>query len=372
MGGVRLMLFGAKGGCQNCACVPCNVCEKTCTEPHTGDAFEVVYTRYFEGAEAGNTTDDYLTATGDSDTSDPFDGMDGDGPWYQRVSGGFTFSPTGTRFPCSIRVSFWRNSYTLGPNTVPPPAATLTENTIEVIVDEGELVAPDGTIITPADGVVGVSSVPLVPAGGDASTADPRMLGGTVSFAPQCNNVETTFTIRATIRWNTKQRQHVLYGLVRECYEEETPAGCCESGETLQSSLYVTISGYSYPGGKAPAASAVNGTYVVDRFPLMCSGYALNVAGNCEIPYGQSSMAYWSELVINSTSYALEMRRYALRGDSGCVWIFLASDQLTGAKVCDAGSNPISSGTGKVYASTTEYAYDTTTQVGTFNWEIES
>jgi hypothetical protein len=364
------MILGG-GQCQKCKCIPCDPCAKECTEPHTGDAFEVVYTRYFEGAEAGNTTDGYLTATGDSDTSDPFDGMDGDGPWYQRVSGGFTFSPTGTRLPCSIRVSFWRNSYTLGPNTVPPPAATLTENTIEVIVDEGALVTPDGTVITPADGVVGVSSVPLVAAGGDASTADPRSGGGTVSFYPKCNNVETTFTVRATIRWNTKQRQHVLYGLVRECYEEGTPCGTFCDGDPAPDTLYVTISNYT--GLEPDSPYVVEGTYVVERFPPgICNSFngVWPAEGGCQFGPIVLSSNTNNYVFINVTPSTLELM-HATKSGGQCVSIRLVAP-LPEDRVCGA-DLPLSGTNGVAYqanfASPSDATYTTTVR-GAFDWEI--
>jgi hypothetical protein len=297
------MLFGAKGGCQQCTCGTCDACSRTCTNPHTGSAFATVYTRYFEGAESGRPTDGYLTATGDSDTSDPYDGMDGSGPWYQRVSGGFSLggSSQGTRFPCSVRVSFWRNNYTLGPTVFPPPAATLTENTVEVIVTSGALIAPDGRVITPADGAVAISSVPLVSVSGDASSSDPRSGDGTVSYSAQCDNVETVFTIRATIRWNTKQRQHILYGKVRECYDtpdqdhpEITSCDTFCSGSPPPNTVYLTISSITSAAGWAPTTSSLsdayllNGTYVIDKWMResgVCDQFLSRYASSC-VGYG--------------------------------------------------------------------------------------
>ena len=268
------MLLGGGSSCQQCGCVSCNTCTRTCTEPHTGAAFEKVFTKYTLGVEAGNLTDGYLTATGDNDTSDPVDGMDGTGPWYQRVSGGFTLGgPTpGTRLPCSIRVSFWRTSAAIGANNPNnPPSTALTENTIEVIVTSGALVTPEGRVITSADGAVAVSSVPSV-----SSSADPRTNEGTVWFASQCWNVETIFTVRATIRWNVQKRQHTLYGIVRECYEEPGSDPCATEcdGTGRPDVLYVTISNFSLdPGATYYSASIanVNGTYALDRVANLCN-----------------------------------------------------------------------------------------------------
>ena len=265
------MLFGGYSSCQGCGCVPCKACTRTCTEPHSGDAFEVVYTRKFEGVEVGNTTDGYLTATGDSDTSDPYDGMDGSGPWFQQVGGGFSdggSSGGGTRFPCTYQFSFWRSSYTLGVGTIPPASTALTKNVITVNVSYGAVVFPDGRVFTPADGEVELASIPLV--SGGASAADPRIYPGSVSFALQCQNVETQFSVQARIEWATQKRQHVLYGIVRECYEEEDPCGAECSGSGLPGVLYVTISNWT---GPTPDGTNPNGTYVFDRKPNTCYWY---------------------------------------------------------------------------------------------------
>ena len=214
------MLLGGKGGCQQCSCVPCDACTRTCTNPHTGTAFSTVYHYYVLGSEAGNTSDGYLTASGDVDTSDPYDGMDGTGPWYQEVSGSFTFSPTQTRLPCVVRVSFWRNSFPLGPTTVPPPSSTLTGNVITVECASGAVRVGDHTVNAGETYTTGLT-VPSVTGAGDQSGADPRSYDGSVSVSPACDSA--TFTIKARIDWNTKKRQQILYGIVRECYEVGTP-----------------------------------------------------------------------------------------------------------------------------------------------------
>ena len=272
------MLLGAKGGCQQCTCVPCETCTRTCTEPHSGAAFEAVFTNYFDEVEVGNPSDGYLNAEGDSDTSSPYDGMDGSGPWMQEVGGGFSDGGSyggGTRFPCTYRFSFWRSTRQLGINN-PAPSEALTENVIELSVSQGAVVYPDGTVITPASGTVALASIPLVPGG--AGAVDPRTGAGSVSFALQCQNVETTFSIQARVRWNVKKRQHTVYGIVRECYQEDTGGGgVCDtfcSGSPAPSEMYLTISGVStasevHPNSGAsssPSISFMNGTYVVDEY----------------------------------------------------------------------------------------------------------
>lgn len=282
------MLLGGKGGCQQCTCVPCDACTRTCTEPHTGSAFEVVYTRKFEGVEVGNTTDGYLNATGDNDTSDPYNGMDGSGPWFQQVGGAFNdggSSGGGTRFPCTYRFSFWRSNYTLGASTIPPASTALTKNEITLTVSSGAVVFPDGRVITSADGAVVLASIPLV--SGGASAADPRTGDGSVSLALQCQNVETSFSVQARIEWNTQKRQHVLYGIVRECYEEENPCGAECSGSGLPSVLYLTISNWT---GPTPDGTTPNGTYVLDRVPTTCYWYTGRAPGECD---GASAQVGW-------------------------------------------------------------------------------
>ena len=243
------MLLGGKGGCQQCTCVPCNPCERTCTNPHTGTAFEAVYTRYFEGAEDGNVSDGYLTATGDSDTSDPYDGMDGNGPWFQQVAGEFTLDPSTTRHPCSVTVSFWRNNYVLGAATIPPPATTTTMNRIRVSVSAS---SGGGVFVEGADVAIGatrdiITTIPLVSGSGDQSANDPRTYNGSATVTPECHNRTTIFTIEARIEWSVKKRQHVVYGLVRECYDY--PPGPCDSlcsGGGKPATLYVTLTSLSF------------------------------------------------------------------------------------------------------------------------------
>ena len=286
------MLFGGYSSCQGCGCVPCRSCTRTCTEPHTGSEFEAVFTRYFEGVEAGNPSDGYLTATGDSDTSDPYDGMDGSGPWFQQVGGGFSdggSSGGGTRFPCTYRFSFWRSSYTLGVGTIPPASTALTMNKITLTVSTGAVVFPDGRVFTSADGPVELASIPLV--SGGALATDPRTNEGTVSFALQCQNVETQFSVQARIEWNTQKRQHVLYGIVRECYEEGEPCGTACDGDPSPDVLYLTISNFSSNfndifgpiAGYSLIDSEINGTYVLERVAYFCDSYLGKFGDRCSI-----------------------------------------------------------------------------------------
>lgn len=365
-------------GCSPCCGPTCETCTRTCTEPHTGSAFEVVYTRKFEGAEVGNTTDGYLTATGDSDSSDPYNGMDGAGPWFQQVGGGFNdggSSGGGTRFPCTYRFSFWRSNYTLGASTIPPASTALTKNVITLNVSSGAVVFPDGRVITSADGVVELASIPLV--SGGASAADPRTGEGTVSFALQCQNVETLFSVQARIEWNTQKRQHILYGIVRECYEDEGSTNDCCSGSSLPNELYLTISNYTGIVGKRSDGTSLdyNGTYVLEREPNFCAFYNGQWEFSCSIssnPLGESlgtqKIAAW----VDGFGYRL-VNMYRTAQFSGiCRSQALQITSSTTGTYCGTGLI-VSGSNGAVYMDVTGYPTLTGTLVsGSFDWEIEA
>jgi len=348
-------------------CHCCGTCECTriCQNPHSGSAFEVVYTRFFEGVEVGNPSDGYLSATGDNDTSDPYNGMDGSGPWFQQVSGGFNDGGSyggGTRFPCTYRFSFWRSSYTLGVGTIPPASTALTENVITVTVSTGAVVFPDGRVFTAADGPVALSSVPLV--SGGALAADPRTNDGTVSFSLQCQNVETTFSVTARIRWATQKRQHVLYGIVRECYEEGTPCATACSGSPAPNVLYLAISSATITSGTF-GGTLPNGTYVIDRVPWFCATYLTFLTGCPE------ASAYTSYAAVNQTLGTTGggdiTLRYMIRGSFECgAFIFTANSS---ALVPPCGSGVLASGSG-TWNWVPMSAGGTPAASGTLNWSV--
>ena len=363
------MLLGGYSSCQGCGCVPCKACTRTCTEPHSGDAFEVVYTRKFEGVEVGNTTDGYLTATGDSDTSDPYDGMDGSGPWFQQVGGGFSdggSSGGGTRFPCTYRFSFWRSSYTLGVGTIPPASTALTKNVITVTVSYGAVVFPDGRVFTPADGEVELASIPLV--SGGASAADPRTNEGTVSFALQCQNVETQFSVQARIEWSTQKRQHVLYGIVRECYEEGEPCGTTCDGEPSPNVFYLTISNFSSNFndiwgplvGNFLIDSEINGTYVLERVPYFCDSYLGEFGDRCSINKTQ---------LISLGPFSGSGLRFNYQfPNGGCFWPFEMAINYNDIPQPLCGPDYYATGT----STDVDYFANGGSLTGSFDWVLES
>ena len=358
------MLLGGGSPCQQCGCVSCNTCARTCTEPHTGAAFAKVFTNYVSGVEAGNLTDGFLTASGDNDTSDPPDGMDGSGPWMQQVSGGFSDGGSyggGTRFPCAYRFSFWRSTRQLGFNN-PAPSTALTENVITLTVSAGAIVVPDGTVITPASGTVTLASVPLV--SGGAGAVDPRTGEGSVSFALQCQNVETTFSVQARIRWNVQKRQHTLYGIVRECYEEGTPCATACSGGPPPNTIYLEIKNVSLSGGATVAGLA--GTYVMTRVPNYCDLWEHIGALNCGLGFfsGYQETLYATSLTVTSVQQSLR-RVFTVSGVPECALLQLYWFNATPVPIC--GTGLIKSGTGGTILVANGAA-----TTGTFDWEISA
>ena len=366
------MAFGLGIPCGACGCdPPCDPCTRTCQNPHTGTEFEAVFTRYFEGAESGNVSDGYLSASGDSDTSDPYDGMDGSGPWHQQITGSFTLNSTQTRFPCRVTVSFWRNNYTLGAATIPPASTALTSQKVYVTVTAGAVVVGD-LVIVPADGEVHIEtvSVPLVSGGGDQSANIPRFYDGSVSVAPQCESA--SFSIRARIEWNTQKRQHVLYGLVRECYETGTPCATFCSGSPPPATLYLTISNYT---GPALASGTPNGTYVLDRVPNYCNWYLGGWEWGCTpspqrrpSPVSDEVSAYMdSNASITAGSWQI------VGGDCRLLvlWVNTSYNPTTLTSFC--GTGVLASGTNGVVLLATAIPVTSGDIVsGSFDWELEA
>ena len=373
------MAFGLGIPCASCGCTPpCSTCTRTCTEPHTGAAFAKVFTNYVSGVEAGNLTDGFLTASGDNDTSDPPDGMDGSGPWMQQVSG--TFSDGGsyggsTRFPCTYRVSFWRSVRGLGLGSSGTSTA-LTENVIELTVSQGAVVYPDGTVITPASGTVALASIPLV--SGGASAVDPRTGEGSVSFALQCQNVETTFSITARVRWNVQKRQHTVYGIVRECYEEGTPCATFCSGSPPPSTLYLTISNVNVTAGPsvAPSVAAINAlandwienkTWVMERVDNYCQTWSTSFLqyGPCSV--ANAYVSEWSDGIVRFTAgIKTDIEGYGCYGASIGFRSNLTSTPPV--PICSFYSQTGAGGIIRLLsAGGVDYDY-----TGTFDWKVES
>lgn len=368
------MLFGGNSGsCGGCGCKSCQECTRTCTNPHTGTAFETVYTLYFEGVEAGNPSDGYLDATGDVDTSDPYDGMDGTGPWSQTVSGTFSLTKATTRYPCYVRVSFWRSNFVLGANTIPPPATTLTAERITVTnspVSEGAIFA-DNVLLQPGESHQFDNTIQLVAGAGDQSTNDKRFYNGMVSVRAACANDFVSFTVSGHIAWNVKKRQHILYGTVRECYETGTPCSTFCNGSPAPDVLYLTISNYTGPTYDAGTPMDIEGTYVLDRIPGICNSYAAPwTYGLCFSSQFPLAAAVFGVVQVNrwgAESFGIYMGHFApVNGFCGGFELFTPETEFT---VC--GSGVIHSGTnGRVRIGTV--LGSGTVHNNKFDWEIST
>ena len=355
------MLLGGKGGCQQCSCVPCDACTRTCTEPHTGDAFETVYYLYALGEQAGNPSDGYLTATGSIDASDPYDGMDGSTPYYQEVSGSYSLNNTQTRVPCVYRVSFWRSNFPLGPTSVPPPSSTLSKSQITVTCTYGAVRFGED-IIRATESKTYAVDFPVRSGTGDQSENDPHSLAGTYGVSAECD--VATFTITARIEWTANKRQHVLYGKVRECYEEGTPCSNVCSGAAPPSLLYLTISNVTTSSGSFDK-SLIEGTYVLDRVPNFCANYLLSVPATCT--FG---------LAANSTMSVNWI--YAAPGTVGSAWFIAQSTcglfsfnnySLSLEQPC--GSGVIASGSSSWTWITAAYS-GVSDASGSLDWKVEA
>lgn len=355
-------------GCSPC-CDPCPPCEQECTNPHTGDPFEVVYTKYTLGAESGNLTDGYLTASGDNDTSDPVDGMDGTGPWSQTITGTITLGDG--RFPCTTHMSFWRQSGVLGPQTPgTTPSAALTVNRITVVATSGtaQVLGPGvGVVIkagTDSDTASVEDKIPV--AAGDAT--DPITSGYAVRIQAVCGTT-VTVQITAEIEWNVSQRQHTLYGIVRECYEEGTPCAEFCDGDPPPDVLYLTISNYT---GPEPASGSPNGTYVLERFPGVCDGFI------GAVPWGCRPNSLTPDSMLEGYDEARAFSKFISIGswqivNGECKILLLVAYDGSSVDKSYCGEGVLHSGTGLVYVHTRLFgALPEDIVPGSFDWEIST
>lgn len=381
------MLLGGGGNCQGCGCKSCQDCTRTCTDPHTGDAFEVVYSYKFEGAEAGNTTDGYLTAEGDSDASDPYDGMDGTSPWQQKITGSFSLNNTQTRYPCWVRVSFWRSNFVLGAATIPPPSTALTVEEIKITNSagsQGSVVLDDyETVLAPGESYT-YTSVPLVSGSGDQSGNDPRFSQGTHAFRQACANESVTVDVTATIAWTTQKRQHILYGIVRECYETGSPCASKCSGSAAPDVVYMTVSnlsfslsaGSSLPSWWSGATSGLAGTYALERVPFQCDYYEFLIEPECSGFYSSTLWGFPRYAVLAFTSGFTSQFDYSsdvvLQTTDGqkCESVIL---QIPGNSIGDNDncSLPKSGSNGSIYRTVRPPETGAPEKVGSFSWSID-
>ena len=349
------MLLGGKGGCQNCTCVPCDACAATCTNPHSGSAFDVVWNRYSSGSQIGNLTDGYLTASGDVQMIDPIPtyGMEGSGPWSQAINGSFEWNGTQNRFPCTIRVSLWRANGAIGSSSVPPSSSAVTAETYRVTCTTGRIVVNTDTVLSAGE-YYEASGIPLV-SSLDGSTNDPHS-SVSIQVRPGCD--KASFSITATVSWNVKKRQHFIYGIVRECYEVGTPCATACSGSAPPSSVYLTISNIIATSTGLAGLSGDEATYVLSRIPNFCFDYSSPWSDTCADwapTFGPRSQ------LITLSRTAMYMERHEPRPACFGTWLRITN---TGSPwdFCVSGST-VASGTNGQWGN--EGA-----TFGTFDWTI--
>jgi len=240
---------------------------------------------------------------------------------------------------------------------------------ITLTVSEGAIRLPDGNVITAANGAVALASIPLV--SGGAGSVDPRTNDGTVSFSLQCQNVATTFSIQARIRWNVQKRQHTLYGVVRECYEDDTGGGPCATfcdGSPSNDVLYLTVSNYT---GPEPASGSPNGTYVLERVPGLCDFFRGGWLWGCNPLEGYSSYRGGDDETRAWRSYIAANSWQIINGE--CKILLLDADIDPSVNTSYCGTGVLHSGKGKVYVHTRVWgALPEDIVPGSFDWKIEA
>ena len=347
------MLLGGGSSCQQCGCVgPCPPCTRTCQDPHTGFPFQEVSRSYDYG---GLATDGYLTFSGDEDNP----AFIGDGPFYQAIGGTFSLNSSQTRFPCSLTVSFWR--------TVAPSNATtnlgLTGNTVTFTCVTGQFqISPLGVVLNPGESYTFSPAVPQVA----LLSGDPRTSAGTFGGFALCDN--TQVAVQARIDWSSKERMHVLYGIVRECYEEGTPCGTACDGDPSPNVLYLTISNftsnfndiYGPMVGYSLIDSEINGTYILERPPYVCDSYSGVFGDRCLYSKTQSIAVggfFGSGLVF---SYNFP--------NSGCFFPFIMRINYNDYAHPFCGPDYYATGT----STDVDYFANAGSLTGSFDWVLES
>jgi hypothetical protein len=294
-----------------------------------------------EGAVSGRITDGYLTASGNFDAD--MNGMSGGEPYYQQVGGTFFLDSVQTRFPCSLTVSFWRNTFT---SSDPPASAALTDNRVRITCLAGQFAIQGGTLLlNPGEYYEFVDGIPL------SSTGDPRSATGTYGGFATCDN--TQVSIQARIEWNVQPRVHILLGIVRECYEVGTPCATACNGDPPPDTIYLTISNFS--GTLPDSPFVVNATYVLTRDANFCDSWSASWPPDC---VGFSSGS--AERIVVSKGIGIDMSHHTPINGGLCANLYMNSTTAV----------PVICGTGVVGTGSGNAFYEGVS-AGTFDWEIE-
>jgi hypothetical protein len=313
-----------------------------------------------EGAVSGRLTDGYLTASGNFDAD--MNGMSGSGPYYQQVGGKFYLDSVQNRFPCSLTVSFWRNTFT---SSDPPASAELTDNRVRITCLAGQFAIQGGTLLlNPGEYYEFVGGIPL------SATGDPRSATGTYSGFATCDN--TQVSIQARIEWNVQPRVHVLLGIVRECYEEGNPCATACSGSQSPNALYLRLSGSVTLTGTLDI-SRLHGTYIANRTPNLCKSYFSWITGECSSGYfltqGSVAVNHGDTFNVSEVDGALGFSVPFFNSTGVCshVGFGLVDSRL----LTPCGPGTIATGSAAwVWAPAAYYATESST--GTLNWEVSS
>jgi hypothetical protein len=346
------MLLGGGSNCQQCGCVgPCPPCTRTCQNPQTGLPFQEVSRSYDYG---GLATDGYLTFSGDEDNP----AFIGDGPFHQAIGGTFDLNSSQTRFPCSLTVSFWR--------TVAPSDATtnlgLTGNTVTFTCVTGQFqISPGGFLLNPGESYTYSPAVPQVA----LLSGDPRSASGTFGGFATCDN--TQVAVSARIDWSSPERMHVLYGIVRECYEEESTCATFCDGSPPPTSLYLTISNPVVTSGTY-SGTFPSGTYVLNRVPHNCNTFVSRATGDCSDRVGQG---YWTDYQsINGNPLNSGVVFFTITSLNGGVCGSISSDAIDPLLLSPCTTGVITSGSASwswIALQSSSGAYPA---YGTLDWEV--
>jgi len=347
------MLLGGGSNCQQCGCKSaCEKCTRTCTNPHTGSAFQEVYQVWSFGAVNGLASDGYLTFSGDSDAAAGV--MVGDGPFYQQIGGSFYLDNSATRFPCGVTVSFWRTLFPANATT----DTALSSNTITVTCVTGQFLTAGGVLLNPGESYTYTDIIPLV----GLFAGDPHTSAGTVSGIATCS--DTLVSIQGRIAWSNSERIHGLHGIVRECYEEGNPCATACDGSQPPSTIYLAITNAAYTGGVADL-SWMNGTYVLSRVPNFCSLYEGVLSTDCALT------DLFAEQVDNrplTARYRIDTIKIA------CSFIERISGvcQAASIEIVNTGTAWNICGTGSLFSGTgaTVSTLPGATVLGTCDWEV--
>jgi hypothetical protein len=258
----------------------------------------------------------------------------------------------------------------------------LSSNTVTFTCVSGQFfIQSAGVTLNPGDTYTFSNAVPLVP----LFSSDPHTSAGSFGGFATCDN--TQMAVQARIDWSSSERIHVLHGIVRECYQENTGGGggCSTfcNGSPAPSEMYLTLSGVSTASEVAPTSGAsttpsmsfMNGTYVVSPYQRnygICDVFISGVETGASIDSGQTYRA-----VINYRASGIAWPVTAPPQPAADTWIsgtirtagityqVLAACRSGIANVCSA-----TSGAGTLYVTEIPVTVSSRFFKGSFSWSM--